>query len=222
MKIKLYSNAILLSVFICIPLSSANGATVSDFDDGTLQGWSAADPYNLGSFNGVLSVSNSGGNPGGYMVAQDTVSGGGSLAVLAPSQLTGDLTRFGSLSWDVLLPAGSIQSTSILLEGVDGSLFRSDNSLLGNHPINSWFSKSVDFNTETGWQLVSGSATFASVATNTSALYIELEVTTSLGTEAGVDNISAVPIPAAVWLFLSSLGVLFGVATRGRRLSKSA
>ena len=222
MKIKQYLNAVLLSVFICISFSSANGATVSDFDDGTLQGWSAGDPFNLGSFNGVLTVSNSGGNPGGYMVAQDTVSGGGSLAALAPSQLTGDLSRFGSLSWDVLLPAGSIFSTNILLEGIDGTFYRSDSSLLVSHTINSWFSKSVDFDIETGWQLLSGSASFASVATNTVALYIELDVTTSLGTEAGVDNISAVPIPAAAWLFLSSLVALFGVATRGRRLSKSA
>lgn len=217
MCFKSFTQNILVTTFLLVFIPSAQAGLVSDFDDGTMQGWSEGDPFNLGSFGGTLSVINSGGNPGGYLKATDSVAGGGSLAALAPSLLSGDLALWGGLSWDVLLPSQAISSTNVLLEGTDGTFYRSDFTLLGSQPINSWFTKSVDFGSDVGWQLLSGTASFASVVSNTNALYIELDATICCTSEAGIDNIrtlSPVPLPAAVWLFGTALIGFVGMSRR--------
>ena len=75
-----------------IVATNIQAALISDFNNGTMQGWSEGDPFSNGSFGGALSVINSGGNLGGYLHATDDVAGGGSLAALAPALLSGDLT----------------------------------------------------------------------------------------------------------------------------------
>ena len=209
---------ILVSMSLLISAPSIQAALVSDFDDGTMQGWSEGDPFNVGSFSGALSVINSGGNPGSYLRATDSVGGGGSLAALAPTLLSGDLVLFSGLSWDVLIPSSAIFSTNVLLEGFDGTFYRSDTTLLGTQQKNSWFTKSIDFGSDVGWKLLgSGAASFTSVASNAKALYIELDVTTGGTIEAGIDNvhtISSIPIPASLWLFGSGLIGLVGISRR--------
>ena len=209
MRCKKFIQNILFLTCLLIAVPSVQAALVSDFDNGTMQGWSEGDPFNIGSFGGALSVINSGGNPGGYLRATDSVAGGGSLAALAPTLLSGDLTLLGGLSWDVLLPSQSVGSTDVLLEGTDGTFYRSEYTLLGTQPINSWFTKSVNFGSDVGWQLLAGTASFASVVSNTNALYIELDATTCCTVEAGIDNIRTVPVPAAFWLLGSGLIGLF-------------
>ena len=83
--------------------SMAASTLVSDFDDGTLQGWVMGDPQGFG-FQGTLFNDPSGGNPGGRMVATDTLQGGGGLWALAPSTISGDLSLFEGLQWDEFLP----------------------------------------------------------------------------------------------------------------------
>ena len=197
--------------------TNAHGSLISDFDDGTMQGWSEGDPFNLGSFGGALSIINSGGNPGGYLRATDSVGGGGSLAALAPSVLSGDLTLLGGISWDVLLPSQATGSTDILLEGMNGTFYRSDFTLLSTQPVNAWFTKSVSFGSELDWNLLIGTETFLSVVTNVKALYIEMDATVCCAIEAGIDNVrtlNPVPIPAAAWLFGTALIGLVGFSKR--------
>jgi hypothetical protein len=65
----------ILSIFFLV--SHLNAAVVvSDFEDGTLDGWSKETPYFNLLFGGNLAVSDFG-NPGYSMGAQDTVGGGG-------------------------------------------------------------------------------------------------------------------------------------------------
>ena len=206
---------VLTSLLIVAP--DVKAALISNFDDGTTQGWSSGDPFDNGSFGGILSVINSGGNPRGYLRATDTVEGAGTLATLAPTFLSGDLTGLGRLSWDVLLPKDSVLSTSILLEGADGTFYRSNNALLSTQPINSWFTKSVDFGLNVDWQLVRGinrTGSFSSVVSDTQALYIELDVTkrgTGFNPEAGIDNVrttqETVPEPSIILGSIVALGL---------------
>jgi len=190
-----------LATLVLLAISNTQAALISDFDDGTMQGWSKGDPLNLGSFGGTLSLVSSGGNPGGYLRATDTVVFGGSLAALAPTSLAGDLTPSGGLSWDVLLPSGAVLSTSVRLEGHDGTFFQSDNTLLATQPKNAWFTKTVDFASAAGWHVQDyGTASFASVVSNTKALYIELDVTAFTTIEAGMDNVrTTIPEPTTIW-----------------------
>lgn len=163
---------------------------ISDFDDGTRQGWLEANPFNPGSgFNGLLTVQSSGGNPGGYLRAQDTVDGGGSLAVLAPLPFSGDLSELGFIRWDVLLPANPTFSTSALVEGLDGTLYRSHNSTSPFTPSGTWFTKTASFTSSLGWTRLSGNASFQAVINNAVAVYLELDVTFGQGIEAGIDNV---------------------------------
>lgn len=214
------------NIFAAISLfliaTGTQAGLISDFNDGTMQGWSEGDPFNLGSFGGALTVINSGGNTGGYLRATDSVAGGGSLAALAPSMLSGDLTLLGGLSWDVLLPSQATGSTDVLLESVNGTFYRSDFTLLSSQPLNTWFTKSVDFGSDVGWQLLgSGTESFGSVVSNAKALYLELDATVCCTIEAGIDNIrtvGSVPEPSIIALFGAGLAGL-GVARRRRRQS---
>lgn len=171
--------------------SSAQAQIEYDFDASGLQGWSESNPIRGGDFGGELRHLSSGGNPSGCMMAVDSEPGRGSLAARAPGTLSGDLRRFKELSWDVWLPAGSTLSTSVLIEGQDNTLYRSVNQRTSAEPIQSWFEKSVDFTSPSTWTRVRGDSAFSQVVQNARALYIELDTTTQLGSEARVDNVRA-------------------------------
>ena len=182
---------------------------VSDFEDGTMQGWAIADPLGTG-FNGTLILNTSGGNPTGYLSANHTqASGDGTLLVKAPSALfTGDLSS-RSLSWDVLVPRSfntrTVTPTRVLLEGQDGTIYSTKRDALTDFPYGRWFSREIDFtNTlppgglDMPWEIVPGTgfASFEDVVTNVEALYIDLNargVPVSplelFSLEAGIDNI---------------------------------
>jgi len=100
MKQRRYINGLLF--IAAVSTSSAYAEIISDFNSGTVQGWTESNPLQGGSFGGSLFAPSTGGNPGGYLLATDSVSGGGSLAARAPAPLSGDLTVFQEVSWDVL------------------------------------------------------------------------------------------------------------------------
>ena len=140
---------------LCVLLIATAGAASTitfDFADGTKQGWSKGDPFGSG-FNGTLNVAPTGGNPDQYLYAEDTTVRGGSLLVAAPIQLSGDLTLFGGLAWDELLPSDAIFSTSVLLLGPNDTFFRSDSTV---QTLGSWSGRQVDFTSENGWSLIQG------------------------------------------------------------------
>lgn len=201
------------AALVVLSFQVAQAVTVNyNFDDG-LQGWTNDDPFQ--PFGGTLEHSTTGGNLGGYMFAIDTQPFG--LLVRAPAAVAGDLTKT-RFTWDVLLPTTSRNSTGIFIEGQDGSIYNSDQGLT-SATLGSWFSKSVDTEDEVEWQLAfagSASSSFADVVSDAAAVYVNLEVIAGSGVEAGIDNfnVSPVPVPAALPLMLSGLGLLGFIARR--------
>lgn len=182
--------ALLSMALAATPWTSSFAQKVFTFDDGTKQGWSASNPLRGGDFGGYLHLRNSGGDHQGYLQAQDTKPGHGSLAVLAPELLSGNLQRFASVSWDTWLPYGAISSTSLLVQGKDGTFYRSSNALLEPHPTQTWFTKTEDFDEASRWTQLRGSAPFDTVMQDAVAVYIELDVFWGEAlNEARLDNV---------------------------------
>jgi hypothetical protein len=211
-----FPQTILLTVLSFVLVSNAHAfILVSDFDDGTLQGWSQQ-PI----FNGTLTAPTTGGNPNGYMLTTDTMAAGGSLLALAPSTLTGNLLAYSGLQWDEFVFSNhgtTTVSTSVLIRGADGTVYQSDRSL---GPIALWNTKSASFLDSSDWILKSGSASFNDVLANVDALFLSLD-TSTLGNgnrESGIDNIgllerqvtNVVPEPATMGLMgMGLIGTLF-------------
>ena len=182
---------------------------MSDFDDGTLQGWTQ-EPVS----GWTLSVMNTGGNPNGFMSASDGAAGS-RLFARVPG-LSGDLTSLVNIQWDEYLYniSNIIKGTNIFIRGADGTLWESDRSIPS---LETWVTKSVSFTNSSDWSLVSGTATFETVIANADGLFINMGTSTAVvGLESGVDNvmINAVPVLPAVWLFGSGLLGLIGIARR--------
>ena len=198
--------AVFLGVSLIIALPGAQAfILISDFDDGTLQGW-IKEPV----FNGTLFVDPAGGNPNGFMVATDNVGAGGPLLAHAPGVLTGDLSIYGGLQWDEFVydhGSSTKIGTFVRLRGTDGTVYDSDNTL---GPVGSWDTKSISFDNASDWTLHSGSASFFDVITSVDALFLSLDTSTLANgnRESGVDNIglldrvnsNAVPEPSTMVL----------------------
>jgi hypothetical protein len=164
---------------------------VSDFDDGTLQGWTPEPP-----FYGDLFVATPG-NPGLSMQATDNLPMGGYLLARAPVSYTGDLSdRFG-ISWDewvIDYGAPTIYSTDVRIEGMDGTIYRTDNA---PDLMDAWNQRFARFEEEY-WFLQEGSASFADVLQNVVALYMQMDVTALDNgiLESRVDNVTLLDPPA--------------------------
>jgi hypothetical protein len=195
---------------------------VSDFNDGTLQGWTAEPP-----FNGTLTVQNTGGNPGGFALTTDTVAAGGGLLARAPAPLTGDLSIYDGLQWDEFVYDNgdtTTVGTSVILQGSDGTQYQSDRTL---GPVGSWNTKSISFLSSSDWILKSGtgSASFDDVVSDLNGLFLSLDTSTSGhgNKESGIDNVvlldrpttgGVVPEPATMSLL--GIGIL-GAFSRKRK-----
>ncbi len=169
------SAMILGTTSVCL----AGGPPSSDFDDGTLQGWTPQAPY-----DGQL-IWVDAGNPGGAMQAIDEASGGLLLA-RAPEAYSGDFTIFSSITWDEFLPAGAFFSTTrIVLEGPDGTRWQSPAIGIEEQV---WRAREQSFE-PAGWTLLAGAASYASVRGNVVAMYVNMEAS-GIGDEGRVDNIA--------------------------------
>lgn len=193
--------------------------------DGTLkgdplQGWTPQLP-----FDGDLGVSTDRGNPGGSMYATDTKSAGSPLFARAPEDLSGDLTAYAGITWDEYIPArvNTTQSTYIILEGSDGTRYRSERLVGPDIRKNYWYGRSVALNDPFAWFLLdgSGSESFEDVIADVAALFLSMDTSSSSNgsVESWVDNfgVYSVPIPGAVWLLGSGL---IGVAVFRRKFRR--
>jgi len=79
-----------LAAAILLVLSNSAGAyPLSDFEDGTFQGWTL-DPSSSPNFISVVAA----GNPGFALESVDSAAGLPEIVVNAPSEFTGDLSAF--------------------------------------------------------------------------------------------------------------------------------
>lgn len=199
--------------------ASATTMVSSDFEDGTLGGWALSS----GSVGFDLINPGSGGNPGGYLQMVDTLAGGAGGLVEAPSQYHGDLSGFTSVSWDSRSPitANNIRfivrgsaSTYVYNPGTAGLL------------ANTWQSWTANLDGGTGWTQISGSADFMTMLKSVTLFAFTLEIATTIGNEASLDNVklnpkvqqpSAIPLPAPILLLAGSLCAFSLLGNRSRK-----
>jgi hypothetical protein len=166
----------------------------SDFEDGTLQGWTKFQP-----FYGELLNRPTGGHPGGYMFCGDTYSGG-ILQALAPGDFTGDLSGYAGIRWDEILlwcdppPNGRTFPILVSVIGPDTSAFREAGALPG--PMEQWTTRFVPF-VSTAWERHSGSASFEYVLRHVVQLRINMDTNRMCYEECGIDNPCLIVDPTA-------------------------
>jgi hypothetical protein len=196
----------LLIIGLTVPSAYSN--LTSTFDS-TTEGWTlvgAVGPTWIGT----------GGNPGGYI--QGVEDGGSRWFFISPSAWAGSWTGYigGSLQFD-LLKTGATGTVT-----VDNVQIRSgDSYAIWDHAIaptlNVWGSYSVQLTAANFDRFEGPSATFESIMSNVTAVYI-LGDYGAVDT-GGLDNVfitAAVPIPAAAWLLGSGMIGLAAIRRRAK------
>lgn len=193
---------------------------ISDFDDGTSQGWTLNSNIPTGGF---LQLLTSGGNPGGYIQFIDQGSSSALAPVMdAPSSYLGDYTSVGSsLQFEFDLKIEQAFTTNsfgplITLSGPGGTANFTDMRT----PTTAWQHYVVSIN-ESAWTVTSGSwnALFADVT----SLSVHIDVLAGLGKDSGIDNFAItsantpIPEPSTMLLFGSGLAGLVGWQYRKNR-----
>lgn len=192
--------------------ASSYGMTISSTFDTDAEGWT-------GSGASVAYVG-AGGNPGGYIQVTDT----GTVAplnsgILAPAAFLGDLSAYigGELSVDFRAISGAnatllpVYGTVWIQGGGNEAFF----DLAAAPPGGGAWDTFTASLTAAAWGVTE--LVWASIMGNVTTLGISTDAFDGADV-AGVDNISIsqVPLPAAIWLFLSALGAL-GLYGRRRR-----
>ncbi|MFQ5468936.1 MAG: hypothetical protein ACE5EH_01385 [Gammaproteobacteria bacterium] len=191
--------------------SSSFGAIIANSTfDTYLDGWTA-----ISGQTTSVSFSAPGGNPGGYVRNVDSGPTGGHIS--APTKFLGDwssLDGTGTLSWDFKLFSkgpGNIKPLRAHLFGPGGSASFNSGVIA---PVGNWITVDAAI-IESQWTLVSG--TWAGLLANVTSLRLAIENVSDAGLAGGgseitgIDNVAltAVPLPAAFWLFGAGLVTLF-------------
>lgn len=229
--------AILLLLLLTLQSNTASAITVGQsdtFSDGTLQSWemgstlvtlehlvNIADGGPAGAGDNYLNASSHGINPDG------TITGGSRLTFFNQAQWTGDYTAAGvtSISMDVInLGTDPLDLTLAVNGGVidpvtgvtTGGLFATTTSVTLD-PGSGWTTVvfsflASDFTAVSGKSGETGKDINATLANVTELRIINSNTPSWNGTPVvatlGIDNITAVPLPAAVWMFASGLVML--------------
>ena len=203
-------------LFACVIPLAAHAATyglISDFDDGTLQGWEKVEP-----FGGDLFATPGGGNPGGLMAATDTGSGG-ELWARYPTVFT--LQTTDVIVWDELL-YGGVQPpdqygnpTLAHLFGADGTVWR-HLALMG--PVDRWATREAPLDSA-DWIRVSGEASFPEVLQNARIGFsMDISSRSDGSRESGIDNVGLIPEPSTFLLLtMGAVGLLVYAWRRRKR-----
>lgn len=208
--------AVALHAATVVFAAAVAGAAMSTFDAGT-EDWSA-----LGDVAGPVQWSAAGGNPGGYITVEDSVTGGVTY-FSAPPAFLGDQTAFlgRALVFDLRqnIPGAPNQfkADDVVLIGGGLTLVH---DFLDNPPIGIWTTFTVPLE-PSSWRLgasVPSAAEFEQVLSALTALHIRAEYQT--GADVGdLDNAAFVPEPSLALLGLVSSAILLGLrGLRGRHL----
>ena len=211
---------------LCVVVSGltlpANAATISNFDDGTLQGWTRA----IDGKNGTISNPGVGGNPGGFLLFTDGTVGGPPENIVAPSEFLGDWSlalanpTASTISLDGLLIDPHVPGGDDIIIFIDGPGGSANINLGLPSTTGVWESFSTAIQ-ESDWSVTSG--TWAGLLANVTSLQVQMDWVNPGGMQNGIDNFqldlsdaSAVPEPTSMALFgLTALG--FGVGFRRHR-----
>ncbi len=202
----------LISVLVGPNWSLATEVFISDFDDGTLQGWTKVEP-----FGGDLFATTGGGNPGGFMVATDT-GFGGEMYARYPTVFT--LQTSDVIVWDEFL-YGGVQPpdqygnpTLAHLFGEDGTIWR---HIAAMGPVDAWTTQQAPLNSG-DWTRVSGTASFPDVLQSTRIGFsVDISTRSNGSRESGIDNVRIIPEPSTLVLLAMGAVGLLAYAWRRRR-----
>lgn len=202
--------------------ASVQSATiVSDFDAGSLEGWSKGPGY-----NGSLFVDTATGNPGGSMAITDAIPAGGGLYAKAPPSYAGDLTAFAGIAWDRFVPdrGGNTRNTGavVLVGGPQSTAYVYEPALVG---LGSWVAEYVPFQSVHWGQLdiaqlgATGADPFETVVQDVHSVYLAGDTSTLASgvLEIRLDNVTLIPVPEPTGLAALSVGVLAVFCRRRER-----
>jgi len=191
---------------------------VSDFDDGSLDGWQRKNDGKTG----VIANPGAGGNDGGFILFTDGTSGGPAENIQAGSQFLGDWSQaltspdssfisLDAILFDPHVEQGSVDQIIVFIEGVGGSAFID----LGLPSVEDSWQQFVAPLRQADWTITSGS--WESLLSDISAFEIQMDWVNPAGKQTGIDNISlsldgsaSVPEPGAIGLFSLMLLLVAG------------
>ncbi len=196
---------LLVGIIIFLSLSTPALATVvaSSTFDSDLNGWTG-----VAGQTTFITYASTGGNPGGYIRNNDRGPTGGQI--VAPVEYLGNWTSLdgvGTLKWDFNLLNQGIGTISEPLDarisGPGGSA-TFDSGIFT--PVGSWITVTAPID-ETLWTLTTGDWDSLLGDVTELRLLIENVFSRNGGETTGIDNVSlsAVPLPASVWLFGSGI-----------------
>lgn len=194
-----------LMVVAAFAVFAGGEMVVSDFDDGTTQGWQLTEP----AYSDIQIVTR---GDGFALEAFDTTAAFGGPTLTAPSEFLGDLSGYDGISWDeyvydisgVNYVRGSLMP---ILYGTDGTWYLPKDKPFG--PLGVWNERYIPFD-EAYWKEPLGSTgniTFDEVLSNVVEIWFAMECTSGDRREAKIDNIKLVPEPATM-LMLGFGGLL--------------
>lgn len=205
-EVKYLKDLLKAALIVSCFAGDAYATIISSTFDSNNEGWQI-----LGdSTSSISTYVTTGGNPGGFVQANDRVAGG-VWYFNAPSKFLGNVSgAYGqSLLFDLNQTGSGPQfnAADVILNG--GGLQLTYDTGSNPLPLGQWVSYSVIFNESGGWLNGSVSATQADmlvVLGSLDRLRIRGEFITG-SDEGALDNVSVkvVPIPAAIWLLGSSL-----------------
>lgn len=201
---------LLLSIcLVAFGIQDLQASTIQSSFEANNEGWTLS--------GGELIWSDSGGNPGGYIIAKDTINT--TMELEAPAKFLGNWSAFenGIISFDAIEienPYGPWSTFgTITITGDTGSVSKD----LAPDPLpSSWTHYSAKLTAEE-WGV--SSSDWTAILNNVTTLEIDIESGSIVAAETvGVDNIAvnAVPIPGGIWLIGSGLAGIFSLRRMGR------